>query len=345
MSQIEQRVTAPKASPIPFVSPSPARRASYSEWRFLWRTCSRRAPGTLIVVGLLGGLVAGCGQAEREDSAIGEEDQVAELSISDIGFATPESVLHDEAADIYLVSNINGGPLEKAGNGFISRLRPDGEIEELRWIDGEREGVTLHAPKGMAIKGDTLFVADIDSVRAFDRSTGASLGARGVPGATFLNDLAIGPDGTLYVSDTGLDAAFAPTGTDAVHRFDEDGPRPIAEGAHLLNPNGLVVHGESVLMVPFGGNVVWSIPAAGGAAESIATLPGGQLDGIVRIGGGVLLVSSLEAGAIYRIGADGGVTVAVEGLEAPADIGWDGRRERVLIPLFMADQVELRALR
>src|SRR5690242_11480428 len=42
------------------------------------------------------------------------------------GFATPESVLHDEARDRYLVSNINGKPSDVDGNGFISELSPDG---------------------------------------------------------------------------------------------------------------------------------------------------------------------------------------------------------------------------
>ena len=57
-------------------------------------------------------------------SAIGAGSTV----VADVGFATPESVLHDEAADVYLVSNINGEPLEEDGNGFISRLSPDGDV-------------------------------------------------------------------------------------------------------------------------------------------------------------------------------------------------------------------------
>src|SRR5256885_8154331 len=43
----------------------------------------------------------------------------------------------------------------------------------FRSIEGGRTGVTLHAPKGMALNGDTLWVADIDVVRAFNAKTGA----------------------------------------------------------------------------------------------------------------------------------------------------------------------------
>src|SRR2546426_7894859 len=68
------------------------------------------------------------------------------------GFLTPESVLHDPVQDIYFVSNINGSPTAKDNNGFISRVRPDGAVENLKFIEGGHSGVTLNAPKGLAIR-------------------------------------------------------------------------------------------------------------------------------------------------------------------------------------------------
>src|SRR5207253_5258061 len=91
------------------------------------------------------------------------------------GFLTPESVLHDTTQDIYFVSNINGSPTAKDNNGFISRVRPDGAVENLKFIEGGKNGVTLHGPKGLALWGDTLWVADIDVVRGFNARTGASI--------------------------------------------------------------------------------------------------------------------------------------------------------------------------
>ena len=76
------------------------------------------------------------------------------------------------------MANINGAAAEKDGNGFISRVSPQGVVLDLKWIDGASPGVTLHAPKGMAIVADTLFVTDIDCIRRFHRVTGrASSGA------------------------------------------------------------------------------------------------------------------------------------------------------------------------
>src|SRR5258708_11109132 len=141
-------------------------------------------------------------------------------------FKTPESVLYDVAADVYLVSNINGTPVAKDNNGFIPRVSPDGRVLALRFIEGGKNGATLNAPKGMGIHGDTLFVADIDAVRMFSRTTGAALGARAVPGATFLNDLDVAPDGAVYFSDSGLKPDFSSSGTHAVYRLHPPRPPP-----------------------------------------------------------------------------------------------------------------------
>src|SRR5256712_6294032 len=111
------------------------------------------------------------------------------------GFLTPESVLHDPVQDIYFVSNINGGPTAKDNNGFISRVRPDGAVENLKFIEGGHGGGTLKAPKGLAIRGDTLRVADIAMVPSFDAKTGAprDSGSLARPGAGFRDDIAIVP--------------------------------------------------------------------------------------------------------------------------------------------------------
>jgi sugar lactone lactonase YvrE len=275
------------------------------------------------------------------DTAAGTAS-AALTSIADIGLETPESVLYDEQADVYIVSNINGEPLAADGNGFISRIRPTGAVESLKWIDGEAAGVTLNAPKGMAMRGDTLFVSDIDTVRAFHRTTGAPLGARGVSGASFLNDVAIGPDGTLYVTDTGMDASFSPTGMDAIHRFTAGGSERVASAPDVVAPNGIVVDDAGIILVGFGGRTVQRLPAGGGAPTDIATLPAGQLDGIVRTSDGTLYVSSWEGQAIYRVSPDGRISTVVEDVESPADLGWDSRRNRLLIPLFNGNRIEVR---
>ncbi len=297
-----------------------------------------------------GGDTGGGAATPASDTAAGAStnDTPGEsITIEDVGFETPESVLYDEEAGVYLVSNVNGGPLDHDDNGFISRVDPDGTVKELRWVDAQaREDVRLDAPKGMVLKGDTLFVADIDTVRAFQRETGDPLTARAVPGATFLNDMAAGPDGTVYVSDSGAGSDSAGSGAGAIWAMESTGPREVVSGAGLARPNGITVAADTLFYVTMAAAELRRVPTAGGAApEVVATLPGGQLDGLVRLDDGSFLISSWEAQAVFRVRESGGAPErVVDDVPSPAGIGWDGRRSRVLIPIFTGDRVEIRTL-
>lgn len=48
---------------------------------------------------------------------------------------TPESVYFDAERNQIYVSNINGKPLEKDNNGFVSILETNGTIRSLEWVD------------------------------------------------------------------------------------------------------------------------------------------------------------------------------------------------------------------
>ncbi len=108
----------------------------------------------------------------------------------------PESVLYDQGNNRCFISNINGKPAEKNGEGFISIMDKQGKIINLKWATG------LNAPKGMDLKGNNLYVADIDRVAVIDSRTGTVIKFINVPGSVFLNDVATGSDGNVYVTDT-----------------------------------------------------------------------------------------------------------------------------------------------
>lgn len=262
--------------------------------------------------------------------------------VANAGFQTPESIVHDAAADVYLVSNINGVPSAKDDNGFISRVSPDGKVGTLKWIEGGQKGVTLHAPKGLAVRGETVYVTDIDCVRRFHRTTGAAEGETCIDGATFLNDISVGPDGVVYVTDTGIriDASGAtPTGTDAVYRLASDGPAAaVIRTTDLKNPNGIVASADGLLVVPFGAAEIFHIDAKGNR-RVMGKVPAGQLDGLVRLDDGTLLISSWEGKAVYRQPRNGQVTAIVENVASPADIGYDTKRKRLLVPVFTENRI------
>lgn len=292
------------------------------------------SPSARLTVALLGTalLLAGC-----------ESPPAGPIAVREVGFAIPESVLHDPEADLYYVANINGSPLAVDDNGFISVLSPDdGTVRTLKWIDGAEESVTLHAPKGMALSGDHLYVADLNTLRWFDRRTGAPVGQLEVPGATFLNDVTAGPDGAIYFTDTGMrdgGLRFEPSGTDAVYRLVPGGALDtLAMDVALGGPNGVAVTADAVWVVAFRTGEVYRL--AEGARTDVVKVPGGVLDGLVVVNG-EMLVSSWEASAIFRGPIGGPFTAFLSEVPEPADIGYDARRSRLLIPLFNDGEVRL----
>jgi len=258
------------------------------------------------------------------------------------GLATPESVFYDAQTDTYLVSNIFGAPLDKDNNGYVTELSPDGAVLHAKLIEGGVNKVTLNAPKGLAVHDGLLYVADIDTVRLFDRKTGAPKGEVRISGATFVNDLAEGPDGRIYVTDSGLDAKFGPTGTDGLYVI-EPGKKPVlktlVKGKNLERPNGLLVTADAIYMVTFGAADLFKFDLKGRQQGTPTKLPTGSLDGIIAVGDD-FVISSWDGSALYR-GKFGETFRLVAGdLKAPADIGYDSKRGRVLVPHFQDNFVE-----
>jgi hypothetical protein len=262
------------------------------------------------------------------------------------GFATPESVLWDEQGDRYLVSNINGKPDGADNNGFISVLSPDGQVTTRKWIEGGKNKVTLNAPKGTAIVKGVLYVADISSVRMFDAKSGAPKGEIKIAGATFLNDVAAAPSGKVYVSDTGVkvgEKGFEPTGTDAVYVIERGKAKPVAKSTDLGRPNGLCATDMGLWVVTMGSGEMYRLDDKG-ARQDVVKLPKGSLDGINMIGPNTAIVSSWEGSAVFKGEVGGKFDVVLADQKTPADIGYDAKRKRVLIPHFMGDTVEAYAI-
>ena len=297
--------------------------------------------GGFLFLNFLGAGVLGC--SGGGPSMSGGDAEPIDVTVADVGFATPESVLHDEQADVYLVSNINGSPTDHDGNGFISRLSTDGDVLDLKWIDGESGGVTLNAPKGMALAGDLLYVADIDCIRMFDRSTGAAAGEECLPNASFLNDVASAIDGGILFTDSGLDPTFSPSGTDALYRLGDSGRSTVIANAQLGAPNGVLDTRDGPLVVTFMSGEVFRV-GIGGNYTAVSEASERQLDGVIALADGRILVSSWGESCVMELAPDGSLSCIISGLEAPADIGVDRGRDRVLVPLFNGNAVVIRSV-
>lgn len=249
-------------------------------------------------------------------------------------FDMPESAIFDATRDRIIVSVIHGHPGEADGNGHLALLSPDGEISDPSWITG------LDAPKGMAIVGETLLVADLTRLHEIDLATGTLLRSLDVKGAVFLNDIT--SDGEqAYISDfMGNRIWYYQAGDMTIWLEDEA----------LAQPNGLFLDEERLVVGSWGQGLrddfSTEIPGALLAVDletqAISTIvPSlGNLDGVVRIGD-VLLVSDWITGQLFEVGADGTLAVVAEYPAGLADIA--AYDNTLVLPSMLEGNVSARA--
>jgi sugar lactone lactonase YvrE len=286
--------------------------------------------------------LAACAPKEKAEAV-----PVVTLAWSLGGFLSPESMQYDPAQDVYFVSNINGNLSARDNNGFISRVTVDGKVDSLHFIQGGRSGVVLNAPKGMVVKGDTIWVADVDALRAFDSRTGAPLATLdfGVYKVKFLNDVAVGLGGALYVTDTGIlvDASgqVSHPGPDRIFSVASNTILTKFEGDGLSSPNGIVWdarHGNFI-MAPFGSTSIFVLTLGDSVPTAVAQ-GAGQFDGVDFLADGRPVVSSWADSSVSVL-SGGRFTRLVGGLVSPADISVDRKRNRILVPQLMRDSVKV----
>lgn len=265
------------------------------------------------------------------------------------GFVTPESALYDPIADVYYISNIG---VPGVADGFISRIAPGatGNIAGdpgYVWIEG------LNDPFGMTLDGNTLYVVDRDGlyVYAIDRDTDDAVQvdfiALGTSGS-LLNDVCIGHDGTLYVTDTGLDLATSQgTGTDAIYQIQDGTASVFVDDEAEEGPNGCLTNGANVYWTTFKSNLVYRTNPSG-RTKTVAMLPTGGIDSLVRAGG-TLFASSWNAdpadpgnptGTIYALSLGGShIETVLTPVFTPGDLGYDTLRDRLLVPSVFGNEV------
>src|SRR5215510_1772593 len=116
---------------------------------------------------------------------------------TDTVLKVPESVLYDADNQVLYASNINGTDgWAKDGNGSVAKIGLDGKIIAVEWVTG------LNSPKGLGMYKGKLYAADIDEVVVIDIKKGAIDKKIPIEGAKGLNDISIGSNGAMYVSDS-----------------------------------------------------------------------------------------------------------------------------------------------
>jgi sugar lactone lactonase YvrE len=271
------------------------------------------------------------GTADALEPKAQAHERTSELWSTEDVFLTSESVLKDPNRDILYVTNFDNQFSQKPEpSGFISTLSMDGEILNLRWVEG------LHAPTGMDIWNDTLFVCEREHLLAIELATGQVAGRWKIPEAVFPNDLVIDSEGTIYISDT----RTGDWDESRIYRF-RDGHFDIFANEGISRANGLWIHDGWLIVGSSGDGYLKKVELSTGRVERIISLGWGVIDGIRVDSHGNYLVSHWE-GQLYRISPDGQVLEILDALPEgwnTADFEYLPEEGILLIPTFLDNRV------
>lgn len=250
-------------------------------------------------------------------------------------FQQPESVVYDSQRDLLFVSNVNGAPNELDGNGYISQLSLDGQLIEQHWLTG------LDAPKGLAIVGDTLYVADINQLVVIDITHKKISKRYPVSSAKFLNDVVADTKGNIYVSDML---------TNTIHRLTQGKFEVWLNDDALEYPNGLLIEGDKLIVASWGNMTDGFVTDIAGhlktidiASKKIQSLgnktPIGNLDGLEPDGEGNYFVTDWMVGKLLHI-APSGISKTLISLEpGSADLTVLPHQNLVIIPIMLSNNI------
>jgi hypothetical protein len=252
------------------------------------------------------------------------------------GFVFPESCGYDPKGKMIYVGNFGGvklAPAEKDGLGYISKVGLNGKVVEQKFLP-MAGGEALHKPKGIWIRGDRLWVTDIDAVWIFDLRTrkGRKLA---LPGVGFANDPAV-MGNALYISDNRNDKLVKVEPADFLNAKDTKVTEVVT--AMGINPNG--VYPTRIGMLYFGGFLAPDKPkglyalGVSGQVRQISD-PIGRIDGLYEMADGSLLFTDWNTGSLSRWSDTGGVKPLATGFKGPADfcvVPGEGGSMTVVVP-------------
>lgn len=268
------------------------------------------------------------------------------------GLQTPQSFLSDPAGGQYFISNANGDPDIKDNNGFITKLDRTGAVAKLQFIRGGDNDIVLHAPKGMALVGQVLYVADLDTLRGFDKTTGRPVLALSLtpyhtskhsPGVS-LADLAYDGKGLLYASDTEADTIYR------IDTAQHHAVSVLAQEAALAGPRGLALHPKTghLIVASWNKGKILDVTPEGTITELVSngffSSRFHNLDGVDFDSWGNMYVSDFTAGKVWRMRPDRHFDVIAEYLPSPADIGVDRENHLILVPYHYGNAAEMNGL-
>ena len=309
-----------------------------------------------------GTLVLGCQSTHPHKTATSQACHMKYVAKKITGLKTPESAVQAKDGRIF-ISEIN--EFGKDGDGRISVVDKQGNVTVF--------ASGLDDPKGLAIIGDYLYVADktkiykisikeskthnvsiketkILKVNIKETNPAVSLfvPAEAFPNVPFfLNDLEADLQGNLYVSESG--DLFNTGKGGAIYKINPRGEVKLlikdTQDARVKAPNGLLADdtGNNLIYVDFTSGVLYSLNTSTGELSDLAEGLGGG-DGVVHHSSGVMYVSDWKNGKVYSVNMKGDVELLKSGYQAAADIAITKDERYLMVPDMKAGELDFIAL-
>ena len=191
----------------------------------------------------------------------------------------------------------------------------------------------LNAPKGLRSHNGTLWTADIDEVVGIDIASGKVASKLKIDGAQFLNDVAVGDDGTVYVSDMLASKIYAV----------KDGKASVfAEGDSIEYPNGLLVDGDRLLVGGWGKpepdfstkvpGHLFALDLKTKKKTLITPKPFGNIDGLELDGSGGYIITDYPKGLLVHVTNTGETKVLKQFKAGSADLAFVPTGNIAIVP-------------
>ena len=242
-------------------------------------------------------------------------------------FLSPESVAFDPVRNCLYVSNFEpANPSGAEGKQAIARMTLDGAIEDPAWVKG------VANPSGLVVVGDKLYAVERKAIAEIDILQAKVVGRFPIPGAGLPNDIAVGPDGALYVSDSNRAAIFK-CQAGKVELWLQD--------ARIARPNGLAFDDQDLIVGANADGCLKAVSLATKEIRTIADLGVGVIDGIACLGSGTYLVSHNE-GRLFRVTTDGQVVKLIDQTvvgQNIADFAYLPSRRLIVFPTWTDNRV------
>jgi gluconolactonase len=282
----------------------------------------------LVLVFMMAGMAAAALTAQNPAAGFSRPSRVID------SIPAPESVAVGPDGAWYVSSF---GKFDNGADGAVYRVDPDKGTREM-YAGG------LEDPCGVLFLGSTLWVADRKGVYRVTRGKVELV----YPGKDFprplhfLNDLAAGRDGKLYVSDTGDSTA---AGHGAVFVLAPGKRAAVLPGSDTVKAqssvNGLFPGGGDTLYAVGYRTGVLSVTDGQGAWRELARGLGSP-DGIDAAGKDAFYVTDNVGGDLFLVARAGGKPVKLaSNLKSPADLVVDHRRRLLVVPENSGNQLSV----